>query len=171
MDGAVEVFPQPPLRLGRAELQHQVGRAHEAHLVPGHDRAVAECQGKVGLAHATGPEQYDVLGARHERQVSEFLDLRLGCTAGVAPVELLQRLGGRHRRQAHQRCRPALVAGDDLAGEHALEEVGKAGLVAGSVLRQRRPLGAQARELELFAKGGDPIGLQRRHASTSSSSS
>ena len=50
------------------------------------------------------------------------------------------------------------------------QEVGEAGFVACGVLRQRRPFGAQAIELQLLAQGHDPIVLLV-HANTSSSSS
>jgi hypothetical protein len=103
--------------------------------------------------------------------VRELCDLRLRCAAGVAPVELPERLDRRHRRQPHQRDGPALVSSGDLAAQHALQEVGEARFSSGRVLGQRRPLGGETGELQLLAQGGDPVGLQRRHANTSISSS
>ena len=46
-----EVLLEPALGLGRGQLQHQVGRGEEAHLVAGHDRPMGEGQRDVRLAH------------------------------------------------------------------------------------------------------------------------
>lgn len=87
---------------------------------------------------------------------------------GVAPVELFQRLDRGHRFQPHQRRVSALVSGDDLAAEDALEEVGVAGFGSRRVLGDCRPFGCQSRELELIAQRGNAVRLQRRHATPQS---
>ena len=160
-----------PCALAAASCSIRSAARDEARLDAGHHRAVAERQRDVGLADAAGPEQHHVLGALDERQVGELLDLRLRGAAGVAPVELLQRLDRRHRGELAStswRCRSSRAT-ISLASS-SLQEVGEARFVARGVLRERRPFGGQARELELLAQRGDALVLQV-HASTSSSSS
>jgi hypothetical protein len=81
---------------------------------------------------------------------------------------LFERLDGGHRRQFHQRGDLALLARPCLGVEHPFEEVGEAQLLLGGVLRDRRPLGVQPRELHLRAQRLDTLVLQV-HAATSRS--
>ena len=93
--------------------------------------------------------------------VAELLDLRLGRAAGEAEVELLERLDRRQRRQLQQRLsylrssRATISLASTLSRKSA-----KLASVARGVLRERRPLGAQAGELQLLAQRGDALVLQ-----------
>ena len=126
--------------------------------------------GRCGSYRLRSAEQHDVLGALYEGQVGQLLDLCLRRAASVAPVELVERLDRRHRRQPRERDPLALVADASFGTQHRFQEVREAGFLVGGVLCQRRPFGAEAIELELFAQRCDP-GVLLVHANTSSSSS
>jgi hypothetical protein len=104
-DGAVEVFLQPPLALGRGELQHQIGSGQEANLVASSERPMAQCQGDVGLAHAARAEQYHVGSENGENWMpnSQLMPQGKGAARGAASDARLPR---NHTRRTFARVLP-----------------------------------------------------------------
>src|SRR5690606_34247618 len=131
---------------------------------------VGQCDGEMALTHARGSEEDDVLSAFDERETCQFGDLRSWNARGEAEVELLQRLDCRKRGQFHQGRALALGASVGFGNKQPLEEVGETAFCTSDVLRDGRPVGGDALELQGLRMRCNPLVLQLAHAAAPTSS-
>ncbi|KOF53118.1 hypothetical protein AD428_15810 [Achromobacter sp. DMS1] len=123
----------------------------------------------MALAHAAGPQEYDVLGPFDKAQSGQFLDLGTWRTAGKGEVIILDGLDRGQRGNLHQGSPLAFDPGVVLDAQKAFQEVTMAGVLAGTLLGDGRPLAADTLQLQDVAELFDPVVLDV-HARTSSSS-
>ena len=121
---------------------------------------VAQRDGRMGLAHAAGAHQHDVLGALDEGEAGQLLDLAALEAAGKAIVEVLERLDRREARQAREHALLAALSPGRLGPQQLLEEVAVGQLVGGRLLgRCGVALGGQ-RQAQRLTQRLDPFVLQ-----------
>ena len=95
---------------------------------------VAQRDGRMGLAHAAGAHQHDVLGALDKGEAGQLLDLAPLEAAGKAIAEVLERLERREACQAREHALLAALASGRLGPQHVFEEVAVGQLVGGRLL-------------------------------------
>ena len=109
---------------------------------------------QVGLAHAAGAEQQQVLGTvQPVGVVGELLDLMAIEIGDGPPVDLGQGLGHRQLRLMQQPPQPCLVALLVLLFGQHIEVAGGITALGARLLFGRLPLAAELRQFQLLEKG------------------
>ena len=110
--------------------------------------------------HAAGSQEHDILGAFDESQGGELLDPGTRCATGEGEVIVLDSLDRRQRGDLHQGGPLALDAGVVLEAQEASQEVPMAGVLAGALPRDGRPLAVDPLQLQDIAELFDSVGVE-----------